>query len=901
MFKRSVKAVLIAFLIVILLIPAYLSFVSSSTGNIKIDTTGTSVSGQVYQAGDTINLYLGNVAWSGDSFGLFLSQDASSQLASGLLYSPSFSVYAVADPTRITNYTQDSGVWLVGNNWINGSLPLTVALGNYYIKAIDLVGSSVAVTDTYITVTPIIYNSTLSISPSSGPGGIPITFTGANYPINQNIAITYFDPAFGTWNYLATATSNASGVIQVNSQVPDLRQALGSSDYPETYTALSYRSEINGIVYGSATYNEYQRGLKTVANTTASGLFGNGTNLASNVRVIAGDLLALSGKWFHPGIIYVRWDSYNVVGTVTSNEWAAANIIGSTATNATGSFNLSVVIPNAAAGEHYVAVEDSQGARVIVKIFVTIASLQITPASGPGGATTQFTGSNYPPSSQIDVYYLDPNFGSWNYWTTTPSDTNGKISLSVEIPDLKQSSYQGEYNNYTNTLSFKTQLGNVSLSFGDYIEFARGLQQVGDHVAYGLIGNGTDLTSSVRVKPGDNLFVFGKYFHPGVVYVKFDGMTVVGTVTGDQWRNTAMVLGLTSASQTGSFQMVVTIPAADSGTHYLAVEDSQTIFITQIYVSNPTNATPTPSPTASPAPIPTPSLPPFPTSTPIPSPTSTPTAAPTASPIPTPTVSPTTPPTSNPTPIKTPSPTPTSTPIPTLPTPTFELTGKSTKSASISEVEINGLLQLNGTSVAGVPIQLSISKTGGQDWESLTMVSTGSDGSFSALWQPSATGNYLIKAFLEKTTTMNEATKVVNFALANQENSVFSLTSNSTITQFNFNPDGKELSFIASGPSGTKGYVDLYIPKDILDDASQLKAYVDGNQVSFSSQSQSESWLIQFDYSHSQHKITLTIEETTAVNNDAVSQWVIYVAPVAVFAAIAAVAFALKKRNKIAR
>jgi hypothetical protein len=127
------------------------------------------------------------------------------------------------------------------------------------------------------------------------------------------------------------------------------------------------------------------------------------------------------------------------------------------------------------------------------------------------------------------------------------------------------------------------------------------------------------------------------------------------------------------------------------------------------------------------------------------------------------------------------------------------------------------------------------------------------------------------------------------------------LNARSTITQFDFNPESKELSFIASGPSGTKGYVDLYIPKDILDDISQLKAYVDGNQVSFSSQSQSESWLIQFDYSHNQHKITLTIDETTAINTDTVPQWVIYVAPIPVVAAIAAIAFALKKRNKIAR
>ena len=338
MLKGKLKIFLIASLILALILPTYLSFVSSSTGNIKINTLGASIPGQQVQAGDNINLYFGEIRWDGPQFFLFLSPDGTTQLTSGSVYTPTFSAYDLADTTRITNYTGDNGVWLVGNNWINGSIPSTTALGSYYIKAVDQIGSSVAVTDTYITVNPINYNAQLSISPPSGPGGVPITFTGSNYPVGANVVISYLDPAFNTWNYLTTTIANASGQIWATSTAPDLMKSLGTSDYPETYTSIYYRSTVGTQVLSNANYNEYQRGLKTVGNTTAYGLYGNGTNLVSNVRTMIGDTIALSGKWFNPGPIYIRWDGVNVVGTVSSNQWLNANIIGTTATNATWQF-----------------------------------------------------------------------------------------------------------------------------------------------------------------------------------------------------------------------------------------------------------------------------------------------------------------------------------------------------------------------------------------------------------------------------------------------------------------------------------------------------------------------------------------------------------------------------------
>jgi hypothetical protein len=102
------------------------------------------------------------------------------------------------------------------------------------------------------------------------------------------------------------------------------------------------------------------------------------------------------------------------------------------ASSTTGSFNTTVTIPNAVAGQHYIAVEDSQ-TRITVKIFLTTGSLKIAPYAGPGGAVVQFSGSGYPASSTVDLSYYDLQFGQYRYWTSTTSSER-HLSFTTEIP-----------------------------------------------------------------------------------------------------------------------------------------------------------------------------------------------------------------------------------------------------------------------------------------------------------------------------------------------------------------------------------------------------------------------------------------------------------------------------------
>ena len=846
MLKSKVSIFLMVSLILAFIIPIFITSVSSSSGAITINSKTASSPTPSIQAGQDVNLYLGEVEWDGTQVALLLSPNNSPSDSSGNLYTPNISVYDVESTTAAQTYSNNNGDWITGYGWINGSIPPTTGGGNYYIKAVDQIGGNVAVTDTYIAVIPLVYDSTLIVTPSSGPGGVPIVFMGTGYLVGQSVTISYHDPTIGDWHVLTTTTANDTGGVYVASEAPDLKNSIRNYDSSEMYSEISYRSEQSGRICSYASYDEYYRGLKTVGSHTSYGLLGNGTYL-SDVRVQVGDTIPIEGMWFHSSDpIYIRWDGINVVDTVTHDQWLSANIIGSTIASANGSFSTFVTIPNANAGQHYLAIEDSQ-TWIVVKIFVNTASLQLNPSSGPGGATVQFTGSGYPASTSVTLSYLG-TFG-WATWTSTSSNSNGEISISTEIPDLLLSG-RNEFGNASSMLSFRTEVDAIPYSYVDYTQFYRGLSRVGNQLPYnyGLYGNGTDLSSSVNVTPGDSLVISGSWFHPGVVYVRFDGTPVVDTITRSQWLN-AQIISTTSASSTGSFSTTVTIPTASGGEHYISVEDFQTWIVFKLKVVAP-SITPTPAPTASP--------------------------------------------TTNPTP----------TPRPTMPAPIIDLSCRSTDSND-PKVEISGSLTLNGNPLTDTSVLISYSVTGGNTWESLTLVRTISDGSFSAVWTPEVTGNYLVKATVQETSTMDGAFKTINLAITppdpqNPDENRFMINSNSTIRQFAFDPDTKELSFTVEGSSNSTGYVDVYIPKAIFSDISTLKAYIDGDEVSFNSESVGDSWLISFTYHHSTHRITMELGSASQpITETSDMQWAIYATAVAVIVVVALlVVVTLKRRSR---
>jgi len=177
------------------------------------------------------------------------------------------------------------------------------------------------------------------------------------------------------------------------------------------------------------------------------------------------------------------------------------------------------------------------------------------------------------------------------------------------------------------------------------------------------------------------------------------------------------------------------------------------------------------------------------------------------------------------------------------------------------KVEINGNLTCNEVGVSGAPISFYYSYTGGESWSDIiTLVNTASDGSYSAVWMPSATGNYLVIAIWEGNSTYPSTDTTVNLAVTPfEEQNVFSVTSNSTVSELAFNSTSKELSFTVTGPSGTTGYVNVYIAKTLVENIADVKVYLDGDQLNYTITSIDDSWLLHFTYQHSTHTITISL------------------------------------------
>ena len=179
-------------------------------------------------------------------------------------------------------------------------------------------------------------------------------------------------------------------------------------------------------------------------------------------------------------------------------------------------------------------------------------------------------------------------------------------------------------------------------------------------------------------------------------------------------------------------------------------------------------------------------------------------------------------------------------------------------------VNINGILTANDIGTSASPIQISCSNNGGATWYSLTQAITDSEGKFTIEWFPSVSGNYIIDATFNGNLTHSTTSAIVNLAVmpyqSENANFVFSVVSNSTLTDLAFDSTSKQLTFAVSGQSGTMGYTDISIPKSLISDIAGLTISIDNNQATYTSVSEQDAWLIHFSYQHSTHLVTISLE-----------------------------------------
>jgi hypothetical protein len=255
--------------------------------------------------------------------------------------------------------------------------------------------------------------------------------------------------------------------------------------------------------------------------------------------------------------------------------------------------------------------------------------------------------------------------------------------------------------------------------------------------------------------------------------------------------------------------------------------------------------------------------------------------------------------TAEPTPTDEPTVTPTPTPRPE-PTarPTLEINCRSAASVGHPKVEVYGRLTYNETAIPSASIYVGFSVDNGERWENFTLVQTRPDGTYTAIWIPNATGNYLVSASWVGNWTLHWVNATASLALTpDSSGNLFSVVSNSTVTDFAYDAETHKISFNTNGTSNTQGYFDVCIPQALISDVTQMQVSIDGHPVEFNSESQEDIWVISCLYSQSAHAVTVQIPSTVMPTLDS-TPWTIIYALVGIVALIVVVALALVVRRR---
>jgi hypothetical protein len=193
----------------------------------------------------------------------------------------------------------------------------------------------------------------------------------------------------------------------------------------------------------------------------------------------------------------------------------------------------------------------------------------------------------------------------------------------------------------------------------------------------------------------------------------------------------------------------------------------------------------------------------------------------------------------------------------------ISISAEASSATAGSAVNVVGALSdSNGTALPNKLIVLSYTFPGIDHWIPISSSLTNEAGEYSIQWINSASGTFTLKTEWSGDGTYMGASNTTTLSfLPYDSHQVFFVESNSTVSALAFNSTSSELTFTASGPSGTTGYVKATIAKSLVSNAENIRVYLDGEQLNYSVTSTPDSWLITFNYSHSTHQISMDFEE----------------------------------------
>ncbi len=192
------------------------------------------------------------------------------------------------------------------------------------------------------------FNSILTVSPTSGPAGGAITLEATGFAANDFLNISYLNPLNSSWVPLVNNVQiNSTQNFPYTLNAPDLLQNNTVGDNQPLFDNIAFQVQDNGTGGSYNTtipYMEWRRGLIQIGDDTATGLFGNNTNLSTVDFVQNNQSISVAGEWFSPGNVSLLWDG-------TTN-------LGNDSTDENGFFNTTVQVPITSAGQHTLTLND---------------------------------------------------------------------------------------------------------------------------------------------------------------------------------------------------------------------------------------------------------------------------------------------------------------------------------------------------------------------------------------------------------------------------------------------------------------------------------------------------------------------------------------------------------------
>jgi len=122
---------------------------------------------------------------------------------------------------------------------------------------------------------------------------------------------------------------------------------------------------------------------------------------------------------------------------------------------------------------------------------------------------------------------------------------------------------------------------------------------------------------------------------------------------------------------------------------------------------------------------------------------------------------------------------------------------------------------------------------------------------------------------------------------------IISLTSNSTISNFRYTPENHTISFYVQWRKGSKGFVDIKIPKGV--ENGKAEVLFDGKPIPFNESESADFIILNFVYEHSKHEVAIRFRPEAAPSEQAYQHVIIAVGATAIL--LSSLAILVRKRR----